>query len=606
MSGFELVAALRHGNRLQQVLPVILLTGPPEDKLPEVAFGADDYLARPFGARELIARAHMQLQLGKKRRALEAAYGQRTQELRVFTDHVPVGIYRTTVDGWFVYANAMWHELTGYPRGRPIVNWGDYVIDADKEMISRKWAAFIDGNERSCRGEVRFVSGRACSYVSLRLEGIAGASPGVLGCIYDITDRIRNEELQKQRIEEAQRRQAEAEEAKRQQEELIDITSHEIRNPISNMMQCASLVRGNLLKLQGELTRAAFPATALAAIEDDLDALQNIYNCGLTQERISNDVLSLGKLQLGRLEIFHVATDISRETRKLVGVFQAEAKMNLVDLSFDVGAGFDTLGVRAVMIDPVRYSQMYVLQGWADSSVTNLVSNAIRFTSNSPERRVRVTLDIGATPPEAGSTAMPPPSAAADGSLYLFGSVADTGPGMTPAERASLFQRFSQASAKTHTVFGGSGLGLFVCRKITERMGGWIDVESSAGHGSRFQFFLRVERAAAPASPPGLAPGKREVSAHVLVVEDNVLNCKVLDRQFSKAGIRVESVGNGLEALERLKQSQAPGVAGAERFDVVLMDLEMPIMDGYTATRRLREAEADGSVLPTAVIAFSE
>ncbi len=596
MSGFDFVAALRHGTRLQQMLPVILLTGPREDTLPEVAFGADDYLPRPFGARELIARAHMQLQLGKKRRALEAAYTQRTQELRVLNDAIPVGIYRATGDGWFVYANAMWHELTGYPRGRQVVNWGDYVVDEDKERVRAQWIDFLNGKGRSVRGEVRFVSGKACSYTSLKLDGIAGAPSGILGCIVDITDRIKNEELQRQRVEEALRRQAEAEEAKRQQEELIDITSHEIRNPISNMMQCASLVRGNLLKLRGELKRAAFPVSALAAIEDDLEALQNIYNCGLTQERISNDVLSLGKLQLGRLEIFHVATDIVRETRKLVGVFQAEAKMNLVDLSLDVGGGFEALGVRAVMIDPVRYSQI----------VTNLVSNAIRFTSNSPERRVRVTLDIGDAPPEGGSTTKPQRPAAPDGPLYLFGSVADTGPGMTDAERASLFQRFSQASAKTHTVFGGSGLGLFVCRKITERMGGRIDVESRAGHGSRFQFFLRVERAAAPASPPGLVAGKREVAAHVLVVEDNVLNCKVLDRQFGKVGIRVESVGNGLEALNRLTKSQAPGATDAERFDLVLMDLEMPIMDGYTATRRLREAEAAGLVLPTAVIAFSE
>lgn len=254
----------------------------------------------------------------------------------------------------------------------------------------------------------------------------------------------------------------------------------------------------------------------------------------------------------------------------------------------------------------------------ADGSVTNLVSNAIRFTSNSPERRVKVALDVGLSPPEAGKMTKPksasPPNASMsnDTPLYLFGSVADTGPGMTTAERASLFQRFSQASAKTHTVFGGSGLGLFVCRKITERMGGSIDVESRAGHGSMFQFFLEVRRApdAAPLTPPlsgmGARP-KRRVDAHVLVVEDNTLNCKVLARQFSKVGIRVESVGNGLEALVKLRVSQAAvPPPGAERFDVVLMDLEMPVMDGYTATKRLREEEVAGSLIPTAIIAFSE
>lgn len=184
-----------------------------------------DYLPRPFSARELITRSHMQLQLGKKRRALEAAYEQRTQELHVLTDRIPVGIFRTTVDGWYIYANTKWHELTGYPRDKPVVNWGDYICDADKERMGDIWSKFLRSKARSVSAEVKFVSGRCCSWIALRLEGISGAPPGVLGCIMDITDRIHNEELQKQRVEEALRRQAEAEEAKRQQEELIDITS---------------------------------------------------------------------------------------------------------------------------------------------------------------------------------------------------------------------------------------------------------------------------------------------------------------------------------------------------------------------------------------------
>lgn len=248
--------------------------------------------------------------------------------------------------------------------------------------------------------------------------------------------------------------------------------------------------------------------------------------------------------------------------------------------------------------------------------MTNLVSNAIRFTSNSPERRVKVVLDVGTAPPTIGTMTKPsliPEHVASmrEGTpLYLYGSVADTGPGMTTAERASLFQRFSQASAKTHTVFGGSGLGLFVCRKIAERLGGSIDVESQAGQGSMFQFFLEVAAAsdAAPHTPSlsvlGAKP-KRVVDAHVLVVEDNLLNRKVLERQFSKVGIRVQCVVNGLEALNTLRESQTYS-STRERYDLVLMDLEMPVMDGYTATKKLREEEATGGLIPTAVIAFSE
>lgn len=130
-------------------------------------------------------------------------------------------------------------------------------------------------------------------------------------------------------------------------------------------MQCASLVRSNLLQFRAAMNGVLENHTPFAptpqmfkSMDEDLEALQSIYNCGLTQERISNDVLSLGKLQLGKLEIFHVATDIVRETQKLIGVFQAEAKMNLVELTLDIESSFSDLGVRAIMIDPVRYSQM--------------------------------------------------------------------------------------------------------------------------------------------------------------------------------------------------------------------------------------------------------
>lgn len=187
--------------------------------------------------------------------------------------------------------------------------------------------------------------------------------------------------------------------------------------------------------------------------------------------------------------------------------------------------------------------------------------------------------------------------------MYLYGTVADTGPGMTAAEKASLFQRFSQASAKTHTVFGGSGLGLFVCRKITRRMDGDIDVVSEPGAGSKFQFYVAARTPPstsepAPASPP--LPGA--LDARVLVVEDNIINRTVVLRQMKQAGVRAEAVTNGLEALERLRETQKPG---GDKFDCVLMDLEMPVMDGYTATKRLRAEEKEGRLERSRVVALT-
>jgi hypothetical protein len=177
-----------------------------------------------------------------------------------------------------------------------------------------------------------------------------------------------------------------------------------------------------------------------------------------------------------------------------------------------------------------------------------LLANAIRFVSASDERRVELRLDIGTVPPHAGSCTKPPDkpdsqsqSISPNKPLYLYTEVVDTGPGLRPAELQTLFQRFTQASAKTHTVFGGSGLGLFVCRKITELMGGRIEVASEYGRGSVFRFFVQTRPCAAVVSRkrPTLARAV-DTARRILVVEDNVINRTVLQRQLKHVGLQSE------------------------------------------------------------------
>lgn len=195
------------------------------------------------------------------------------------------------------------------------------------------------------------------------MKGIDGSPGGNLGCLIDITDRKRKEDLGRQRAEEAEQRHAEAVEARTRQEELMDITSHEFRNPISSLMQCASMVKSNLVTVREQLRRLfeegkTYTPTAqvLRTLDEDIEALDNIYSCGLTQERISNDVLSLSKIQLGQLDIFDVATNISAEATKLVSVFQGEACVSGITLSLHVADTLKRLG--DIMIDPVRFGQM--------------------------------------------------------------------------------------------------------------------------------------------------------------------------------------------------------------------------------------------------------
>lgn len=208
----------------------------------------------------------------------------------------------------------------------------------------------------------------------------------------------------------------------------------------------------------------------------------------------------------------------------------------------------------------------------------------------------------------------------------------DTGRGLSAEEKKLLFLRFSQASPRTHVQYGGSGLGLFISRELTELQGGEIGVASEAGKGSTFAFFIRARKTVPPTTPMEKALGmtgrqpsnariasgggrvaptasasarsassdmdakKREGALKVLIVEDNLVNQKVLQKQLRNMGCETHVANHGGEALDRLKESWfwAERPANALALDVVLMDQEMPIMDGLTCTRKIRELEEEG------------
>jgi CheY-like chemotaxis protein len=225
--------------------------------------------------------------------------------------------------------------------------------------------------------------------------------------------------------------------------------------------------------------------------------------------------------------------------------------------------------------------------------------------------------------------------------LYLYFSVTDTGRGLEEDETTRLFNKFAQASPRTHVEYGGSGLGLFISRELTEMQGGQIGVHSKVGEGSTFAYYIKSKRAPAPLATvskaetgrgkkastedlmsfrvhrkessickgSGFALGKdvekpqNENAArfHVLLVEDNLINQKVLSKQLAKAGCSVIVANHGVEALEQLQKTTMWDPAGRVgpgiNIDVVLMDVEMPVMDGLTCTKKIRELERQGTLL---------
>lgn len=187
--------------------------------------------------------------------------------------------------------------------------------------------------------------------------------------------------------------------------------------------------------------------------------------------------------------------------------------------------------------------------------------------------------------------------------VYLHFSVTDTGTGMTMDEQKTLFNRFSQGSASTYTQYGGSGLGLFICRALVEIHGGQIGFSSMAGIGSTFGFFIRTRRSSArkPSQNASISralsskPACKDSVLNILLVEDNLINQRVLSRQLSKLGHIVAIANHGLECLEILQQSHFCTDSGSP-LSIILMDIEMPIMDGLTCASKIRSMQSVGQI----------
>ncbi|KAG9051349.1 hypothetical protein FS837_008444 [Tulasnella sp. UAMH 9824] len=626
MDGIQFVSTIRERSRISWT-PVILLTAKSaeEARVEGLTSGADDYISKPFKTQELVARAHLHLNLGKRKRELMNLFEERTKEIKIVSDLSPVGIFRTDSQGEMTYTNRRWHEITDYPSSQPLTNWlWNVHVDFQKDVLELTTRVLKTGDGGSM--EIRWQNER---WTKLQVEKIAN---GLIGTVTDVSDRHlyeaariaqaqEREAIAQLRAADAERQRAEAEERRRGQELLVDVTSHELRQPVSAILNCSQLVRTNLSNLADELRKSSavpfVPTEALLKqIEEDLDALDSIYECGLSQERIANDVLSLSRLQLDTLSIHTIDFQLVPELQRIVSIFANELKMKKINLDIQVGRSVTVLNIDKVSSDRTRFAQI----------LTNLMSNAIKFTDIAPiqSRRIVVYLDVSPDPPQTNKCIVPPLLAnvrdlaervRTSGTLiYVYVAVRDSGPGLKPGDLSLLFQRFQQGS-NSHEVFGGSGLGLFVSRKLCELMGGNIDVDSVYGQGATFRFYLKMKTAgepapksAPPSPPPTAVKAKPAVAAppsqtayHILITEDNIINQTVLNRQLKHAGFTTELASNGKEAIEKVKRlafgTETIDPSLPRRFDAILMDCEMPVMDGHTATREIRRLENEG-VLP--------
>jgi len=281
MTGLEMLKAIRADHdRARSLTPVILLSAvnDSDTRLEALVAGAEEYISKPFKRHELLARAHLHLQMGKKRATLEKLFLEREEELKVLSDYCPSGILRMDAAGRITYANDAFREASGMSSAAVDMSslWNMLCDDETVRRLTRVWREIIYGESATMDVAWKWKStGRSMSGVFIRLDKVRPGMSGIIGCVTDIS-------YQEERLLEAERRRLMAEESRRQQEMLVDFTSHEIRTPVSAILQCSSLAKENLVAHRQELATPGFRATPelLKQIDDDIDALESESKAG--------------------------------------------------------------------------------------------------------------------------------------------------------------------------------------------------------------------------------------------------------------------------------------------------------------------------------------
>jgi signal transduction histidine kinase len=334
-----------------------------------------------------------------------------------------------------------------------------------------------------------------------------------------------------------------AQAASRAKSEFLATVSHELRNPTNGLIGMLDIA------IDRELSR------------DLAEQLRIAQSCGFTLLSLLNDILDLSKIEAGKMTLEKIPFDMRVLLADCIQAHQPKASENSVSLRSEVSPELP----QQITGDPLRIRQI----------ITNLVGNAVKFTEH------------GSVEVRVGGQFIEP------GVFLVQIAVEDSGTGIPADKLLSIFDKYTQADGTVSRKFGGTGLGLAITGSLVELHGGEVQVQSELGRGSTFTVTLKCEAgadsgvprktspaAAVPATPPA-TPVASGSSARILVVEDNHVNQKVVTAVLRKRGFCIELANDGQEALNKLEQSAA--------FDLILMDVQMPVLDGLEATRMIRK-----------------
>lgn len=514
------------------------------------------------GFNEMVAKLQShEVEVDRQRNALAAEVANRAAEVRQATAHAEssaerlrlalkasrLALWDLDLTTGMIYLSPQWASLLGDEAKESVTHIEKInaaVHPEDFPDVQRISAAVAKGELPTYAVSFR-IRNRAGDWIWIENHGEvvqrdpSGRALRATGTSADITAR-RRAAAELHDAKEA------AEAANHAKSQFLANMSHEIRTPMNGVLGMTEL----LLDTELSQTQRRYAET--------------VHHSGIALLTIINDILDYSKIEAGKLMLEQLEFNLHEAVEQIVELFAERAQKRNLELMLWIARDVP----KTVIGDAVRLRQI----------IGNLVSNGIKFTERG-EVLVKLT--------------MAPIMENGDERLFVF-SIVDTGIGILPDHRASLFKAFTQVDSSTTRRYGGTGLGLTIAQELVRLMGGAISVESDVGRGSTFTFTVKLRCPATqvlsdPAALAGLRAGK------VLVVDDNLTNLTILREMMQKWGVPVQTAEGGQQALDLLREA----VRMREPFTLAILDMSMPAMDGLELARRIK---ADASLAPLSLI----